>query len=215
MRPRPSIQTFGIAAALAFLIGCTGRTPVAAGKQHEPGVAKRQEIVDRDVLAWLKEAPFDNPDAVGAKSDFSYDQWFARGRALPGAIDTLIELLEQEDLQHPSGLGMRAAYALGWIGDRRRRGVEALLRSLNSSDPALRMEAASGLGRQGDASVLPVLEKLLGNPEEDVNVRANACIAIGRLGAPSSLPLLRQTLQDPNPFLAACAREALRLHGER
>ena len=127
-------------------------------------------------------------------------------------METLVELLEQEDLMHPSGNGMRAAYALGWIGDKSKRVVDVLLRSLGSKDVALRVEATAALGRQGDASVLPALEKLLTDKKEDVNVRANACIAIGRLRVPSSEVLLRQTLHDSDPFLVRCAEEALRLH---
>ena len=87
--------------------------------------------------------------------------------SLPEGVDTLIELLEQEDLMHPSGNGMRAAYALGWIGDRSKRVVDVLLRSLGSKDVALRVEATAALGRQGDASVLPTLEKLLTNKKDD------------------------------------------------
>ena len=161
---------------------------------------------------WLREAPFDDPKALAANPHFSYDESFARGRSLPEGVDTLVELLEQEDLMHRSGNGMRAAYALGWIGDRSKRVVDVLLRSLGSKDVPLRVEATAALGRQGDASVLPTLEKLLADKKDDVNVRANACIAIGRLRVPSSEVLLRQTLHDSDPFLVRCAEEALRLH---
>lgn len=175
--------------------------------------ADKKVIMDPKVLDWLKEAPFSDPNLMELKPNFSYEDWFARGRSLPGSIETLIELLEQEDLMHPSGNGMRAAYALGWIGDRSKRVVDVLLRSLGSKDVALRVEATAALGRQGDASVLPTLEKLLADKKDDVNVRANACIAIGRLRVPSSEALLRQTLHDSDPFLVRCAEEALRLHG--
>lgn len=163
------------------------------------------------VLEWLQEAPFSDPDHV-TKPDFSYEDWFKRGRSLPESIETLVELLEREDLKNPSGNGMRAAYALGWIGDKRKRLRDALLRALDSKDVSLRVEAASALGRQGDATFLPTLQKLLRNAKEDVNVRANACIAIGRLRVPSSEALLKQTLQDSDPFIVSCAKKALRLH---
>lgn len=110
---------------------------------------------------------------------------------------------------------MRVAFALGWIADKRKEGVGALLRGLDSSDIRLRIEAASALGRQGDASVLPVLEALIKNEREDVNVRANALIAVGRIGSPSSEPTLRSMLANENPFLVTCAREALRLLDEK
>jgi hypothetical protein len=170
-------------------------------------------IMNKEVLDWLKEAPFSDPDHMRLKPDFSYEDWFARGRSLPESIETLIKLLEREDLMHPSGNGMRTAYALGWIGDKRKRAIDALLRSLGSKDVALRVEATSALGRQGDETVLPTLEKLLTNKKEDVNVRANAIIAIGRLQLPSSEALIRQTLNDSDPFIVRCAEEALRLHG--
>lgn len=163
------------------------------------------------VLDWVREAPFSDPVRLRAHPNFSYDDWFARGRALPRAVETLIALLEREDHEHPSGDGMRLAYALGWIGDKRRRGVDALLRALGSRDLTLRTEAASALGRQGDVTVLPTLEHLLTNENEDINVRANACVALGRLGVRSAEGLLRQTLSSQNSFLVACAQEALRL----
>ena len=160
---------------------------------------------------WLSKAPFDDPRALSAQPNFSYENWLATGRSLPASIETLIEWLEQEDLAHPSGNGMRVAYALGWIGDKRKRGVDALLRSLGSGEVTLRIEAAAALGFQGDASTLPVLERLLANTHEDANVRANACIAIGRLGLPGSVTVLKQTLHDQDPFLVRCAEQALRL----
>lgn len=167
------------------------------------------------VREWLMKAPFDNPQALAAP-DFSYEDWFNEGRALPQSVDILIEFLEQEDLDKPSGDGMRIAYALGWIGDKRKqRAIDALLRALDSKDITLRIEAVAALGRIGDISVLPILEKLLMDNNEDVNVRANACISIGRLGITSSEELLRNMLNDNDPFLVQCAEEALRLLAEK
>jgi HEAT repeat protein len=173
----------------------------------------KETVMNKEVLEWVREAPFDDANAMQLRRDFSYDEWFTRGRALPGALETLVEILEKEDLVHPSGDGMRVAYALGWIGDRRKRIVEVLLRALGSRDIALRREAVSALGRQGDMSVLPTLENLLTNKNEDVNIRGNACISIGRIGSPSSEALLRAALGDKDPFIVACAQEALRLLG--
>ena len=162
----------------------------------------------KKVREWLMKAPFDDPGASTAP-DFSYENWFEEGRSLPKSTEILIEFLEQEDLDHPSGDGMRIAYALGWIGEKKKDAVDALLRSLNSKDIALRVEATAALGRLGDASVLPTLEMLLKDPKEDINVRANACISIGRLGYDSSEPLLRNTMRDSDPFLVRCAEKAL------
>jgi HEAT repeat protein len=169
-------------------------------------------MINEKVVHWLREAPFDDREQLVLKIDFSYEDWFDRGRAIPDAVDTLIELLEKEDPENPSGDGMRVAYALGWIGDRRRDGIDALLHSLASKDVSLRVEAAAALGRLGAVDVVTVLEKLVANPDEDINVRANACIAVGQLGVPSSAPLLLATVRDANRFLAVCAEESLRQH---
>jgi hypothetical protein len=163
------------------------------------------------VEEWVKEAPFDNPIEQRQKPDFSYEDWFKRGRALPYVNETLIKLLEREDPKNPSGNGMRTAYALGWVGDRRRQIIDVLHKSLASKDIRLRIEAVSALGRQGDASVLPTLEKLLLNKAEDANIRGNACIAIGRIKAPSSEKLLTDALKDEDSFVVLCAKEGLRL----
>ena len=168
------------------------------------------------VRAWLEKAPFDNIVRQAAQPNFSYQAWFDEGAALPNSVNVLIELLQREDLAHPSGIGMRTAYALGWIGDQRPSGIDALLRILKSKDTALRAEGAAALGRlaKGDPRVPRVLEALLKDPSEDVNVRANACISLGRLKAPSSKALLQETLKDRDPFLASSAKEALRLFNE-
>jgi len=167
------------------------------------------------VEEWLQEAPFDDPIKQQQTPNFSYDDWFKRGRALPNVIESLIQLLEQEKLENPSGIGMRVAYALGWVGDKRPQITKALLRTLYSKDLSLRIESVSAIGRQGDASVSPTIEKLLLNKDEDINVRGNACIAIGRLGAPSAEKLLTDALKDSDPFIVSCAKEGLRLLNEK
>ena len=210
MMPLNGYRRFSIA-----LVGCSIIAIPAC--LFQPELTERQatymptENARIKVQRWLAEAPFDDPKALAARPNFSYEEWFERGRSLPESVATLVELLQREDLAHPSGNGMRTAYALGWIGDKRRSVVDALLRCLGSKDATLRAEAAAALGRQGDATVLPTLEKLLTNKAEEVNVRANACIAIGRLRVPSSEALLKQTLHDSDPFLVRCAEEALRL----
>ena len=166
------------------------------------------------VEVWLMRAPFDELRPDLGPEPFSYETWFGEGRALPIAVETLIDMLANEDLDKPSGRGMRTAYALGWIGDGRPEAIKALLRALDSRDVALRTEAAAALGRLGDETLAPRLEKLFLNPQEDKNVRANACIALGRLAAPSSLPILTRALTDPDSFIASCAKEAMRLYKE-
>ena len=190
--------------AAAALTGAQEMTDIESGDERE-----RQR---RAVEAWLMRAPFDELRPDLGPEPFSYEAWFDEGRALPLAVETLIGLLTGEDLENPSGRGMRTAYALGWIGDGRPEEINALLRALGSRDVALRMEAVGALGRLGDATLAPQLEAVFLNTQEDENVRANACIALGQLAAPSSLPLLKRALSDPDPFIASSATEALRLY---
>jgi hypothetical protein len=190
--------------AAALHTGAQGMTDIETGDQR----TRQRRVVE----AWLMRAPFDELRPDLGPEPFSYEAWFDEGRALPLAVDTLVGFLAGEDLERPSGRGMRAAYALGWIGDGRPEAIKALLRALGSRDVALRMEAAAALGRLGDATLAPRLEAVFLNPQEDENVRANACIALGRLAAPSSLPILTSALTAPNPFIASSAKEALRLY---
>lgn len=202
-----------------LLPGCTAYEAQAPQKRKTVLDPQKELVMSQDfnpeVLEWLKEAPFDDPLALKQKPDFSYEEWFGRGRSLPRVVETLIKLLEQEGTEQASGHGVRAAYALGWVGDRRKQIIQSLMKAIGSKDLSLRIEAVSALGRQGDPSVFPTLEKLLLNRKEDVNVRANACIAIGRLGVPSSERLLTNTLKDSEPFIGRCAEEALRLLREK
>ncbi len=164
------------------------------------------------VEEWLMRAPFDELRPELGPEQFSYEKWFEEGRALPLTVETLIDILSNEDLEKPSGRGMRTAYALGWIGDGRPQAIKALLYVLDSRDVALRAEAAAALGRLGDLTLAPRMEALFLNNKEDENVRANACIALGRLGAPSSLPIINDALADADSFIAGCAKEAMRLY---
>src|SRR5229473_636978 len=81
------------------------------------GVAKEKVKMDQQILDWLQEAPLSDPEKMKIRPKFSYEDWFARGRALHAA-DSLTTLLNQEDPRQPSGNGMRIAYALGWVGQK-------------------------------------------------------------------------------------------------
>lgn len=181
-----------------------------AGKKESPMTPE----YNADVLKWLVEPPFDDPAALRQRPNFSYEEWLERGRSLPQVVDSLIHLLSK-DLEHPSDTATRAAYALGFVGDKRPQVKDMLLKAIDTKDANLRTEAVSALGRQGDASVLPRLEALLLNQNEDLNVRANACIAIGRLGTVAHEKILKDIQKDGDPFLSRCAEEALRLLREK
>jgi HEAT repeat protein len=172
---------------------------------------KEKPMEETQILQWAREAPLTDPIKLRASPNFSYEEWMARGRKLPGVVETLVRLLEEEDLQHPSGDGMRLAYALGLLGDRRRQAVDALVRCIGSKDVGLRSTAAAALGSIGDASVVALLESLVKDHHQDKSVRGNACVSIGRLGSHSAEPVLREALKDPEPFVVLCAQEGLKL----
>jgi HEAT repeats len=197
------LRTSAILILAAAVSGCSHTKEFRSDTMATYGQRER-------VLEWVRKAPFDDIRAQAARPNFSYEKWFEEGRALPAATEALVELLEKEILEYPSGDGMRISYALGWIGDKRPSAIKALVRALGSKDITLRVEAVAALGRLGDPSVLPLLERLLRDQNEDINVRGNACISIGRLGVPSSEGLLRDTLNDPSPFLVRCAEEGLK-----
>ena len=196
------------AAIVLLLIAGVVASPACG---QERGARKEKRVNNPKVLEWVREAPFSDPVRLRVSPNFSYEQWFARGRALPNAVDTLVDLLNNEDPKIPSGDGMRAAYGLGWIGDRRKPAIDALIKSLDSTDNALRSEAVSALGRLGETSALPLLEGLVKNRKEDINVRGNACVSIGRLGIASGALVLQEALKDPEQFIVLCAQEGLKL----
>lgn len=161
------------------------------------------------VQQWLSSAPFDDPQALQQHSDFSYESWLRKGKQLPCAIDVLVEMLNEENLESPSQNAEKAAYALGWLGDK--RATASLLRTLKSTNANLRSESASALGRLGGTSASGTLEKMAEDENEDPNVRANACIAIGALNTPRAAAILNKMLTHRDSFLASAAAEGLRL----
>src|SRR5207244_10292824 len=93
-----------LALQAAATIAMAGGTVVCSQERSAP---KEKQVIDPQLLAWVREAPFSDPAKTRAHPNFSYEDWFARGRKLPHAVDNLVELLEQEDLHNPSGDGMR------------------------------------------------------------------------------------------------------------
>jgi hypothetical protein len=189
-----------------------------ASAPKEKQMAEKKQMAETRVLLWVREAPLFGDNEYSTKqaldagpANFPYEEWFARGRKLPGVVETIVEQLEKEDLQHPSGDGERMAYALGWVGDRRQRAIDALVRCLGSKDLMLRIEAVAALGRIGNESVEPLLESLVNDRQQDRNIRGNACVSIGRLGARTAEPVLRKALKAPDLFVVVCAQEGLKL----
>lgn len=166
-----------------------------------------QESEKSVVRRWLSEAPFDDPKALAANPNFSYEKWLDAGRKLPLVVDVLVELLHEQNTS-PTISGERIAYALGWIGDS--RATKELLVALRCKDQVLRAEAASALGRIGDPAALGPLTKLVEDEKEESNVRANACIALGHLGGAEALAVLRKAEKDRDAFVSRAAEAALR-----
>jgi HEAT repeat protein len=166
---------------------------------------------EEDVRQWLAVAPFDDPVANAALPNFSYEAWIDDGRQLPRVVDLLVELLERE-IEQPSSFGERIAFALGWMDDD--RAIPALTSAIEGVDPNLRIEAVGALGRLKSQSSFPLLARLLRDDNEDPNVRANAAIAIGHLGIPGSESTLKEATRSPDEFIAASAKEGLRLLGK-
>lgn len=167
-----------------------------------------QESEKSAVHRWLSEAPFDDPKALAAKPNFSYEKWLDTGRKLPHVVDVLVELMHEQNTA-PTISGERIAFALGWIGDS--RATNELLSALTTKDQVLRAEAASALGRIGGRAALGPLSKLVADEKEDSNVRANACIALGHLGGAEAAAVLREAANGRDAFVARAAEVALRL----
>jgi hypothetical protein len=185
---------------------------IARLQQRRPGLQLEGLSAEQRVLAWLSEAPFDDPAMLQSNPNFSYEDWFKRGRTIYYVEETLSQFVEVPVSQAADLRKAHAAYALGWVGTKgKKQTIQSLLYALTGKDNRVRMEAAAALGRLGDESVLEPLKKLAADRKEDVNVRGNAYVALGTLGIPSAEEVIRGGTQDPDPFIVKCAKEGLRL----
>lgn len=164
------------------------------------------------VREWLSEPPFEDARRLHEPREFSYEDWFERGRALPAVTESLIEILSGEPLDRPTRFNYGAAYALGWVGDR--RALPTLLQTMNAPHPLVRMESVAALGRLGDVSVVDSILAKLNDPKEQADVRANACVALGTLKAPGAKQALERARRDGDDFIVRSAEAALRLLNE-
>ena len=202
------IQSTGVTVLGVSILAVAAMLFRLIGSDREAGSSMQNENDSVSVRKWLAKAPFDDPLALAAQPNFSYEKWIAEGRSLPRVADVLMDVLTEE-LRQPSGNGERIAYAIGWLGNKRAEPL--LLSALNSKDVMLRSEATAALGRLGGREVFQKLRQLVENREEDPNVRANACISIGRIAPPGGDVVLREMLSDRNSFVASAAKEGLRL----
>lgn len=207
-------MTFAAPGVLCSSVALASMTVLCAYQQPSSRQSHRKETQKMQVQEsekigvrrWLFEAPFDDPKALAANPNFSYEKWLDTGRKLPRVVDVLIELLHEENAS-PTMSGERIAYALGWIGDS--RATKELLSALRGKDQVLRAESATALGRIGDRAAVGPLTKLVEDEKEESNVRANACIGLGHLGGPEALAVLRKAVKDRDAFVARAAEAAL------
>jgi hypothetical protein len=207
---RPKILKWIVIGSLA--LGCLGQTARSDDMNTHFDRQSDGLSSEQNVLAWLNEAPFDDPAKLQSNANFSYEDWFKRGRAIDHVEETLSGFVEVPVSQAPDLMKAHVAYALGWVGTKgKKQTIQSLLYALTSKDNRVRMEAAAALGRVGDNSVLDPLKKLADDRTENVNVRGNAYIALGNLGIPSAEKVIQRGMRGPDPFIVKCATEGLRL----
>src|SRR5260370_18424927 len=123
---QPNLYDFPVRVFVMMVMIGLSLSPPMSGQNRKERNTMVNASQRRAVQQWLAEAPFDNPKAMAAHPDFSYETWLERGRHLSGVGDVLAEILGKENLKKPSENAERAAYAIGWLGDK--RAVSALLR---------------------------------------------------------------------------------------
>jgi HEAT repeat protein len=121
------------------------------------------------------------------------------------SVEPLIEALKDEDVRG------YAAYALGWIGDK--RAVEPLIEALNDDDGNVRRYAAKALGRIRDSwRVEPLIEAL---KDEDEDVRRYAAFALPWKRDERAVEPLIEVLKDENEDVRDFAAKALGRIGDK
>jgi hypothetical protein len=165
-------------------------------------LVRRPPSPDRRVSAWLLERP---SFAVlpGAKPSrrFSIEDWTRRGRDLPECREILERLLDGDSRM----LAERAAFALGYLGDK--RSIPRLIAAIQTADAQTRVCAIWSLGRLGNDESVPVLARVAITDTEDNAVEA-AIDALCSIGTPSATTHLR-SLAERDDHVGHLARVAL------
>ena len=127
------------------------------------------------------------------------------------AKDAVPELIRT--LDHPEEwIALRAAYALGAIGDE--SAAPALESKLSPGNPRHVINAAvEALGRLRAKDAVPALIRTLDHPE--VWTAVNAARALAAIGDKSAIPALQAKLSADNRLLVDAATEALKGLGDR
>ncbi|NHJ31749.1 MAG: HEAT repeat domain-containing protein [Asgard group archaeon] len=102
---------------------------------------------------------------------------------------------------------------LGKIGNK--KGIAALVKSLNDEHESVRYQATIALGQIGDINAVPSLMELL-KRRDDPLVRSEAAKALGLIGDPSSLKILMSLLRkDEDRFIRYHAVTSLGRIGDK
>lgn len=108
------------------------------------------------------------------------------------ALEGLIRVLLDQD--RPTAARASAAYALGWIENK--RAADALLVVLHDADPVVRARAAGALGQlQTERAASQLTDALR---DDDAAVRQQAAQALTAIGAPQAFDALVRFVSDPN-----------------
>lgn len=176
------------------LAGEVPRLPtVAAGANRSPHQAPLQraciKAISPSLMAWIGETK-------GAKALIAlFDDWHhghkaalevARFGAI--AVDPLLVALEHDNRAHR----MRAAYALGQIGDL--RAVEPLINGIEDDSHSVRRAAAEALGRLRDERAIDPLIRALSDTIP--SVQKSAAAALGTIGDARAVEPLISALED-------------------
>jgi len=119
----------------------------------------------------------------------------------PRAVDPLIAALQDED----GDVRLKAAIALGYLGDR--RAVGPLIAILQDEYGNVRQAVAIALGCLGDARAFELVEAAL--QDETNSLRYDAVSAMAHLGNPRAFDLLISALQDEDDWMREVVVEAL------
>jgi HEAT repeat protein len=117
----------------------------------------------------------------------------------PGAVDLLIEALQDRDGQVP----MHAAQALGQL--KNSRAIPALVTCLKDKEEYLRWAAAEALAKFGSLAVSPLVAAM---NDPDPNLHEVAARTLGKIGL-AALPPLAQSLRHPQKRVRQAAAEAI------
>jgi len=104
---------------LGCLIGCGENANVPSNVAADQKTDSKRQSDTQRVIAWAEKAGISASTGVCkasiGKTDvpLDWDEWLAEGRAIPGAENILLELLEQKDERlHP----ILAVQGLGFVG---------------------------------------------------------------------------------------------------